>query len=90
MAWAVGALQKIGPQVLVQHLQRTVTPDSTTATDVAHGFDGPPQEWYLRESTAGTVFGVASTASPLTHITCTPSASTVAFVLVAKATKQNI
>jgi len=90
MAWTIGVIQKVGPQVLVQHLQRTVAPDSTAATDVAHGFDAPPQEWYLRTSTAGTVFGIASTASPLTHITCTPSASTVAFVLVAKAYKQQI
>ncbi len=90
MAWTVGSLVKKGPQVLVQHLQRAVDVDSTTATDVAHGFDAPPDEWYIRESTAGTAFGVASTASPLTHITVTPSATTVSFVLVAKTYKQSI
>lgn len=88
MGWTVGTAVKKGPQGIIQHLETAVTPDSTTATDVAHGFSSPPQEWYLRESTAGTVFGVASTASPLTHITCTPSASTVRFVLVAKAYSQ--
>lgn len=90
MAWTVGTLTKVGPQGIIQHLQRTVSVDSTTPTDVAHGFDAAPQEWYIRESSAGTAFGVASTASPLTHITVTPSASTVSFVLVAKAYKQNI
>lgn len=90
MAWTIGTLKKVGPQVLVQHLERTVAVDSTTATDVAHGFDAPPQEWYLRLSSDGSAFGVASTASPLTHITVTPSTSTVSFVLVAKAYKQNI
>lgn len=88
MAWTVGSAVKKGPQGLVQHLQTTVAVDSTAATDVAHGFDAPPDEWYIRESTAGTAFGIASTASPLTHITVTPSASTVEFVLVAKSYSQ--
>lgn len=90
MAWTVGSAVKKGPQVLRQHLETEVDVDDTTATDVAHGFSAPPDEWYIRESTAGTAFGVASTASPLTHITVTPSASTVSFVLVAKSYSQAI
>jgi hypothetical protein len=90
MSWTVGSAVKKGPQGIIQHLETLVTPDSSTATDVAHGFSGPPEEFYLRETTAGTVFGVASTASPLTHITCTPSASTVRFVLVAKSYSQAV
>jgi hypothetical protein len=90
MAWTVGSAVKKGPQGLVQHLETAVAVDDTTATDVAHGFSGPPEEFYLRESSAGTVFGIASTASPLTHITCTPSASDVTFVLVAKSYSQAV
>lgn len=89
MAWTVGDALKKGPQTLVQHLETTVSVDSTTATDVAHGFSKAPDEFYIREATAGTAFGIASTASPLTHITVTPSATTVSFVLVAKSYGQD-
>ena len=90
MGWTVGSAVKKGPQGLIQHLETSVTVDSTTATDVAHGFSGAPEEFYIRESSAGTAFGIASTASPLTHITVTPSASTVSFVLVAKSYSQAV
>lgn len=93
MSWTVGVHRKIGPQGLVQHIETSVTPDSTTATDVAHGFTVQPDEFYIRTTAAGSCFGVAATATAADAsnlaITCTPSASTTTFVLVAKCYDQS-
>ncbi len=87
MAWTLGQPVKIGPQTVNQHLEVTVTSDSTTPTVVTHGLSGAPDEFYIRPASAGTQFGTV-TANGL-GITVTPSTAATTFVVVVKAYGQN-